>query len=123
LFNSPGLFLTPHIEVLLLVSDTFFQYPVRRIFLDRYFKALRMFEILAAQLKDQANLTEDELEQVQACPIIKKLRKNTTSLSSRSFNLERLSFFLAFLLEIFNLTHQNVTELPLCYCYLSVQSY
>ena len=28
LFNSIGLFLTPPIEVLLLVSATFFQYPV-----------------------------------------------------------------------------------------------
>jgi len=51
-----------------------------------------MFEILAAPLKDQANLTDDELEQVQACSIIKKLRKNTTSLSARPLNLDRLSF-------------------------------
>jgi hypothetical protein len=81
-----------------------------------------MFEILAAQLKDQANLPDYELEQVQACSII-KLRKNTPSLSARPLNLERPSFFLAFPLKIFNLTHHNVTVLPLCYCYFSVQSY
>jgi len=56
-----------------------------------------MFEILAAQLKHQAHRADDQMDQVQACPIIKKLRKNTTSLSARPFNLKQLCFSLAFL--------------------------
>lgn len=47
--------------------------------------------------------------------------ENYTSLRI-PLNFDR-TFFLVFLLKIFNLMRYNVTVLPLCYCYFSVQSY